>query len=507
VVHTAEAAVPVPDKCTFTEKMLDDLFGKTKCKPPPKCEFEARHCPRARKFCAYSKVRRLGGVEETVECAGNNCNATYYSIPTVGWYDRTKEEGNRYVVANIHAIKRMRLEELSWTKDGDQFVKKQGKMSDAANFAASSQAAEQRCTITDTMIKDTCGDEVCTPPTPCGDKLQCPALPTRHTSDGAELQCRWVPQSTLACTDDCHLNSESPCAAPAGSGSRCYAKILRNRTVDGPLGPQLLGCPEVGGEQTQHCKPNVTATWYGVSHAARFYSQNTFLSHGGVLNDEAKRSDAVCSFTLNDVTAKCGVQVCKAVAFKHMDKDVATGTQHGEIKVVDCGEVTTQACKSGVRQWREVNGAKCPTNTCQDLVASKCYDINGDHKVDASDATIIFTAATVPAEFGGVDLVKEYLQKQSVVKEGLDSTARAYHERTTTCRDRKFYSFTSNFAAPLDRFDLVALYIAVTIPKDFSRDTFLVQKIQHNYESNENDAWRTAERTIKAIESRSIVLP
>ena len=229
----------------------------------------------------------------------------------------------------------------------------------------------------------------------------------------------------------------------------------------------------------------------------------------------------MCTVTQQDIKKACGVQVCETVAIKktHYNPDSATDAEKtigGKVKVVECGKVATSPC-SGPRQFRVVGksdsspGALCPTSTCETPKAGQCYDVDQDGTVDATDATIVFTAGSVPKAFGGVDLVKDFLNKRQTPDAA--TKAKAYHNVVTVCRHYRKYSFTSSFTKKTDRFDFVAFFVLVTVPKQYGAESLLAHKVQKSEsaatskEIPESQAKAIVTTAVSSMRQQGIALP
>jgi len=467
------AAEPEAD-CMFSERDLTIEFGKLVCDPAhggaSKCS--TFQCPRSRKFTSWSKGRRLAGIEVETSESDGVVAGTMAQFPTVAHFDSTAVDGNRYLTTGGATTPRT-IE--TYTKSAD------GKYTHA-NPALAAQG--DVCFVTDKMIGDQCGEEVFAPPAACADDFTCPALPAKSTVYG-NMVCEWSKdlhtEASCVSNNKC-FNTKAPCL---GEDDTCYARVLSNVTAgaDG-FGQQELTCPP----KTNACAPGALTT-VGFEHIEPFYNQPSYLTFGGVLGTGADKSADVCTLTQAAIKTKCGVQVCKAFTFKE------TGA------VQDCGLVSQgpTTCK------REVLANGCPSNACVDLRTSSCFDVNKDLAVDEQDAIILFTAGSVPKDFGGIELVEKYLKRDGVTK-AVDS-AETMHTRVQQCRAAKQYSFTTGFKQVTDRFDFVALYIAVTVAPEYGGKALLQDKILASFGTDAAGASERYALTLEAIKSKNIELP
>jgi hypothetical protein len=463
------------DACWFSDRMIYERFGKLECTAPDKCsKFE---CPRARRFCKYNdEGRRLRGFEVQVSPDTNQTIVgEVYQWPTVGLFGVDDVEGTQFITND--GIIKPRLVE-SFTRD---IRTHQSNVTPNPDELSASSGEE--CLVTSKMISDQCGVETCsdTMPPAClgGDNdntFSCPPLPDAyhafhtgtHHPDGYKTVCKWsVADSIEPCDDKCSANADNPCYDAADDS--CKAKVLAPYISRSPFGPSELVCPE-GSKQCS--QGELTSYGFDPKYVQKFYDEDYYLTfEENVLGatDTDVHDGIVCSLSTERIKRTCGVQVCETVRVD----------PNGQVK--DCGFVSTQSCSRETVDYN-VTGS-CPTNTCVDIHASTCFDINEDLQVDNSDATILFIAGNIPASFGGVEMTQRYMSSAGATK--TTEEVQKMHHRVQSCRQAQQYSFTTGFREATDRFDFVALFIAVTIPRDQSGEALLKQKIKANFDYDE----------------------
>jgi hypothetical protein len=469
--------VPAEPACMFSDRHLIRAFGKLECTAPAACASTTDICPKLRKHTKWSIEaannlgRRLQGLEivKTVS-ADKTLTQSISQFPTVAYFKTTKADGNIYITAGGQMKPRL-VETITKEANGTVTTTK-------ATLAA---PITDQCTVTDKMIKETCGVEVFAPPVACAEaEITCPALPDKITAVGP-MKCIW--DKTTTCNDHA-CTGTTPCKSDVDD--TCFARVLSNITA-GIFGRGELTCPA----GSHACSPGELST-VGIDLASGkvqpFYNQASYLTFGGKIGAGADTTKPVCTLTHAALQAKCGVQVCKTVTFKKSGA------------VVDCGLVS----QGPTNCRREVLTNGCPSNTCVDLHTSSCFDANKDLVVDEQDAIILFTAGNVPKDFGGVELLEKYLKRDGVTSS--DSAAKM-HARVQQCRKAKQYSFTSGFKQATDRFDFVALYIAVTVSKSFGGQSLLESKIKSSFGITDDvDAGAKYDATVAAIKSKHITL-
>jgi hypothetical protein len=468
---------PTDPICVFTERDLIVEFGKLECKAPAKCsaaQFNSHSCPKSRSLTKWSKSsRRLQGFE--IETAKNTTDETVkrtiWAVPTIAHFDRTLADGNVYITT-AGWIKPREVETAIEHTNGTI----------TSSTPASTTLGTEQCTVTDTMIKEACGEEEFIPPPACPEAdITCPALPNKFTAAGP-MACTW--DNTTTCAAHICANTTTPCLD--ADGTTCLARVLSNVTA-GIFGRSELTCPA----GSYACSPGELST-LGIDLSSGkvqpFYNQASYLTFGGKIGSGADPKKDVCTVTHEALQKQCGVQVCKTITFK----------KSGEVVDCDMVSVGPTDCR------REVLPNGCPSNTCVDLQTSSCFDVNKDLQVDEQDAIILFTAGSVPKDFGGIELVEKYLKRDNVAT--VDDAA-TMHARVQQCRAGRQYSFTSGFREATDRFDFVALYIAVTLPKSFSGQSLLEDKIKSSF--GFETAAEAADKytsTIAAIKSKHIAI-